>query len=87
MVLGLNRNNYSLKKLKTEDYKMTLVKFNNKTRNTAPYFNNVFDSLFSEALEKNWRRIKIPSEFTPTLDDIANTRINIFGEKVRKYGR
>lgn len=40
---------------------MTLVKFNNKTRNTAPYFNNVFDSLFSEALNKNQGINKVPS--------------------------
>ncbi|MBY0543141.1 MAG: Hsp20/alpha crystallin family protein [Sphingobacteriaceae bacterium] len=40
---------------------MTLVKFNNKTRNTAPYFNNVFDSLFSEALEKNQSIKKVPN--------------------------
>lgn len=40
---------------------MTLVKFNNKTRNTAPYFNNVFDSLFSEALEKNQSVKKVPN--------------------------
>ncbi|MEQ7799261.1 Hsp20/alpha crystallin family protein [Pedobacter sp. ASV1-7] len=39
---------------------MTLVKFNNRTRNTAPYFNNVFDSLFSEALNKNLTVNKIP---------------------------
>jgi HSP20 family protein len=32
---------------------MTLVNFNNRTRNTAPYFNNVFDNLFSDALVKN----------------------------------
>lgn len=32
---------------------MTLVNFNNRTRNTAPYFNNVFDSLFSDAVTKN----------------------------------
>jgi len=32
---------------------MTLVKFNNRTRNTAPYFNHVFDSLFSDAIGKN----------------------------------
>jgi HSP20 family protein len=32
---------------------MTLVNFNNRTRNTAPYFNNVFDSLFSDAITKN----------------------------------
>ena len=32
---------------------MTLVKFNNRTRNTAPYFNNVFDSLFSDAMTKS----------------------------------
>jgi HSP20 family protein len=40
---------------------MTLVKFNNKTRNTAPYFNNVFDSLFSEALNKNQAVNKVPN--------------------------
>ena len=40
---------------------MTLVKFNNKTRNTAPYFNNVFDSLFSEALNKNYGVNKVPN--------------------------
>lgn len=40
---------------------MTLVKFNNKTRNTAPYFNNVFDSLFSDALNKNYSVNKVPS--------------------------
>ena len=40
---------------------MTLVKFNNKTRNTAPYFNNVFDSLFSEALDKNQSVNKVPN--------------------------
>ncbi|WP_442591682.1 Hsp20/alpha crystallin family protein [Pedobacter sp. AW31-3R] len=39
---------------------MTLVKFNNRTRNTAPYFNNVFDSLFSEALNKNYAVNKVP---------------------------
>ena len=39
---------------------MTLVKFNNRTRNTAPYFNNVFDSLFSEALNKNLTVNKVP---------------------------
>ena len=32
---------------------MTLVNFNNRTRNTAPYFDNVFDSLFSDAITKN----------------------------------
>lgn len=40
---------------------MTLVKFNNKTRNTAPYFNNVFDSLFSDAINKNQSVNKVPS--------------------------
>lgn len=39
---------------------MTLVNFQNRTRNTAPYFNNVFDSLFSEALNKNLVVNKIP---------------------------
>lgn len=39
---------------------MTLVKFNNRTRNTAPYFNNVFDSLFSEAINKNLAVNKVP---------------------------
>ena len=40
---------------------MTLVKFNNKTRNTAPYFNNVFDSLFSDAINKNYGVNKVPN--------------------------
>ena len=39
---------------------MTLVKFNNSTRNHAPYFNNVFDSLFSDALNKNYSISKVP---------------------------
>jgi HSP20 family protein len=39
---------------------MTLVNFNNRTRNTAPYFNNVFDSLFSEAINKNLQVNKVP---------------------------
>ena len=39
---------------------MTLVTFNNRTRNTAPYFNNVFDSLFSDALNKNYAINKVP---------------------------
>ena len=39
---------------------MNLVKFNNSTRNTAPYFNNVFDSLFSDALNKNYGINKMP---------------------------
>ncbi|MBG6233480.1 HSP20 family protein [Pedobacter sp. CAN_A7] len=39
---------------------MTLVKFNNRTRNTAPYFNTVFDSLFNEALNKNLTVNKVP---------------------------
>ena len=54
-------NNYNLKNKITEDIKMTLVKFNNKTRNTAPYFNNVFDSLFSDALNKNYSVNKVPN--------------------------
>ncbi|RZL46089.1 MAG: Hsp20/alpha crystallin family protein [Pedobacter sp.] len=40
---------------------MTLVKFNNKTRNTAPYFNNVFDSLFSDAINKTQGVNKVPN--------------------------
>jgi HSP20 family protein len=39
---------------------MTLVNFQNRTRNTAPYFNNVFDSLFSDALNKNLVVSKVP---------------------------
>ena len=39
---------------------MTLVNFQNRTRNTAPYFNNVFDSLFSDALNKSLVINKIP---------------------------
>ena len=40
---------------------MTLVNFNNKTRNTAPYFNNVFDSLFSDAITKSKLVSKSPN--------------------------
>lgn len=40
---------------------MTLVKFNNRTRNTAPYFNNVFDSLFTEAVNKNQSVNRMPA--------------------------
>jgi HSP20 family protein len=40
---------------------MSLVKFNNRTRNAAPYFNNVFDSLFSDALNKNYGISKMPA--------------------------
>ncbi|WAC39999.1 Hsp20/alpha crystallin family protein [Pedobacter sp. SL55] len=40
---------------------MSLVKFNNRTRHTAPYFNNVFDSLFSDALNKNYGVSKMPN--------------------------
>ncbi|KLT64239.1 Hsp20/alpha crystallin family protein [Pedobacter sp. BMA] len=40
---------------------MTLVNFNNRTRNTAPYFNNVFDSLFSDAITKNKMVDKSPN--------------------------
>ncbi len=40
---------------------MTLVKFNNRTRNSAPYFNNVFDSLFSDAFNKNQYVQKSPA--------------------------
>jgi HSP20 family protein len=39
---------------------MTLVNFNNRTRSSAPYFNNVFDSLFTEALNKNHTVTKMP---------------------------
>lgn len=39
---------------------MTLVKFNNRPRNTAPYFNNVLDSLFNEAINKNLTVHKVP---------------------------
>lgn len=40
---------------------MSLVKFNSKARHTAPYFNNVFDSLFTDALQKNYGVSKQPS--------------------------
>ncbi|WP_129715754.1 Hsp20/alpha crystallin family protein [Pedobacter sp. SYP-B3415] len=39
---------------------MTLVKFNNRTRNHVPYFNNVFDSLFNDALIKTGRPAQQP---------------------------
>lgn len=50
---------YIKRKLKGE-HTMTLVKFNNRTRNSAPYFNNVFDSLFNEAINKNLTINKVP---------------------------
>ena len=50
--------NYQIK-LNIRD--MTLVNFKNRTRNTAPYFNNVFDSLFSDALTKNKMVEKSPN--------------------------
>lgn len=37
---------------------MSLVKVNN--RNTTPYFNNVFDTLFSDALNNNYGVSKVP---------------------------
>lgn len=40
---------------------MTLVNFNSKTRNSAPHFNNVFDSLFTDALQKNYSISKVPN--------------------------
>lgn len=40
---------------------MTVVNFNNRTRHTAPYFNNVFDSLFSDAVTKNKMVDKSPN--------------------------
>jgi HSP20 family protein len=40
---------------------MTLVNFNNRTRNSAPHFNNVFDSLFNEAVTKNQAVNKMPA--------------------------
>jgi HSP20 family protein len=40
---------------------MTLVNFNNRTRNSAPHFNNVFDSLFNEAINKNHAVNKMPA--------------------------
>jgi len=39
---------------------MTLVKFNNRTRHAAPYFNNVFDSLFNDAVIKNQGILRTP---------------------------
>ncbi|PST83781.1 heat-shock protein [Pedobacter yulinensis] len=39
---------------------MTLVKFNNRTRNHVPYLNNVFDSLFSDAMIKTDRVARQP---------------------------
>ena len=54
---------------------MTLVNFNNKTRNTAPYFNNVFDSLFSEALNKNLEVQKIPG--VNILETAENFKIEV----------
>ena len=40
---------------------MNLVKFNHRTRNAIPYFNDVFDSLFNDALNKSYNIDKHPS--------------------------
>lgn len=54
---------------------MTLVNFQNRTRNTAPYFNNVFDSLFSDALNKNLVVNKIPG--VNILESAENYKIEV----------
>ncbi len=40
---------------------MSLVNFNNKTRNAAPYFNPLFDSLFSDSFQKSYAVLKQPA--------------------------
>lgn len=40
---------------------MTLVNFNSKTRNHAPHFNNVLDSLFSDVEAKSGLINKVPA--------------------------
>jgi HSP20 family protein len=40
---------------------MSLVKFKNGTRSTVPYFNNVLDTLFSDALNNNYGVNKMPA--------------------------
>ncbi|MET4080484.1 HSP20 family protein [Pedobacter sp. UYP30] len=40
---------------------MTLVNFNQKTRNNAPYFNNVLESLFNDVETKSTIKQKVPA--------------------------
>lgn len=40
---------------------MSLVKFKNGTRSAVPYFNNVLDTLFSDALNNNYGVNKMPA--------------------------
>jgi HSP20 family protein len=54
---------------------MTLVNFNNRTRNSAPHFNNVFDSLFNEALNKNHAVNKMPA--VNILESAADYKIEL----------
>lgn len=61
---------------------MTLVKFNNRTRNTAPYFNNVFDSLFSDALNKNHGINKSP--FVNIYEDASSYKIELAAPGLQK---
>ncbi|RZK48586.1 MAG: Hsp20/alpha crystallin family protein [Pedobacter sp.] len=40
---------------------MSLVSFNNKTRNSAPYFNPIFDSLFNDSFQKSYAVLRQPA--------------------------
>lgn len=61
---------------------MSLVKFNNRTKNTAPYFNNVFDSLFSDALNKNYGISKMPA--VNIAETAANYKIELAAPGLNK---
>jgi HSP20 family protein len=54
---------------------MTLVNFNNRTRNSAPHFNNVFDSLFNDAVTKNHSVTKVPA--VNILESAADYKIEL----------
>jgi HSP20 family protein len=54
---------------------MTLVNFNNRTRNSAPHFNNVFDSLFNDAVTKNHAVTKVPA--VNILESAADYKIEL----------
>lgn len=61
---------------------MSLVKINNRTRSNAPYFNNVFDSLFNEAVNKNYGLSKVPG--VNILEDAANFKIELAAPGLNK---
>lgn len=61
---------------------MTLVNFNNRTKNAAPYFNNVFDSLFSEAINKNLTVATVPG--VNILETAENFQVEVAAPGLKK---